>query len=94
MILNCYRRKRPLPDVIKNAPDLLIGLELYFEAFIELNTTRQTGWGAGPIPTSAIYEYAYCLGLDEEETEDLLYLIRKMDEAFLQYMKRKSQDSS
>ena len=94
IIADCFRRKRPLPERIQNAPDLYTGLELFFEAFIELNTCRQTGWGPGPIPFTAIWDYCTFLGLTYEESGDLLYHVRRMDEAYLKHSARKSEKSS
>ena len=94
IIHDCYRRKRPLPERIANAPDLFTGLELIFDAFIELNTTRQSGWGPGPIPSNAILDHCFYLGLNDDETVDMIYFIRKMDQAFLTYMTRKNKDSA
>jgi hypothetical protein len=94
MIRECFRRKRPLPERIQNAPELLTGLELYFEAFIELNTCRSTGWSPGPIPAWCIDEYSCRLNLTEDEAEDLLYHIRKMDAAFLEHIAKKNKDSA
>jgi hypothetical protein len=94
MIRECYLRKRELPDRIKNAPDLFMGLELTFNAFLELNTTRNTGWSAGPIPSWCIAELADRFDLEEEESEDLHYLIRLMDQEFLKYVNRKNQEST
>lgn len=94
MIRECFRRKRPIPERIQNAPDLLTGLELYFEAFIELNTCRTTGWSPGPIPSWCIDEYSNRLDLDEDEAEDLHYHIRMMDQAFLLHIAEKNKDSA
>lgn len=94
MIRECYLRKKALPDRIAHAPDLFLGLELYFKAFVELNTCRSTGWSAGPIPSWAIDEYADRLGLTEEEIEDLHYHMRMMDQAFLKYTARKNKDKA
>lgn len=94
MIRECYTRKKALPERIQNAPDLFMGLELYFGAFVELNTNRSTGWSAGPIPSWCIDDYAERLELTEEETEDLHYHIRAMDKAFLDYMARKNKDKA
>lgn len=94
MIQECYRRKKALPERIQDAPDLLLGLELYFNAFIELNTCRSTGWSAGPIPSWSVGEYADRLDLNEDETEDLHYHMRMMDQAFLKHMARKNKDKS
>lgn len=79
------RERSPLPDRIANAPKLTLGLELYYDAFWELNTCRQTGWAAGQIPWTSIRDYAVTFELDEAQEEDLFYLIRVMDNAFLDY---------
>ncbi len=68
-----------------------MGLELTFNAFIELNTCRNTGWSAGPIPSWAIDDHAERLGLTEDETEELHHLIRAMDGEFLKYAARKNE---
>jgi hypothetical protein len=39
--------------------------------------------GVGPIPWSAVERYAKVNELDDEETEDLHYLIQRMDSEFL-----------
>ena len=94
MIRECYLRKKALPERIQNAPDLFVGLELYFTAFTELNTCRSTGWSAGPIPSWCIDEFADRLELTEDEAEDLHYHIRMMDKAFLDYMSRKNKEKA
>lgn len=57
--------------------------EFYIEAFRELSTCRLGGMGLTPIPFSAILEYSRMVGLDQEDTDDLLYFIRKMDNMFI-----------
>jgi len=94
IIKESYLRKRPLPERIANAPDLFLGLELVFNAFTELNTCRNTGWSAGPIPSWCIDEHADRAGLGEEEAEDLHYHIRMMDQAFLKYSARKNKEKA
>jgi hypothetical protein len=94
IIRQCYARRKSLPDRIEHAPDLLLGLELYFNAFTELNTCRNSGWGAGPIPSWCIGEYCDRLGLTPDESEDMYYHIRKLDEAFLKYNARKNKEKS
>jgi hypothetical protein len=71
-----------------------MGLELYFHAFTELNTNRSTGWSAGPIPGWCIAEYSDRLELTDEESEDMFYHIRRMDEEFLKYSARKNKESA
>lgn len=90
MIQECYRDRRPLPKSIRNAPELLMGLEFTYGAFIDLNVERSFGWVPGPIPWSSIYDYARTHDLTPEETEDLTFLIRRMDEAYLRYHDEKA----
>ena len=50
---------------------------------MELSTDRQIGFGIGPIPYSSILTFCAHKDLGAEETEDLFYIIRAMDAAFL-----------
>lgn len=76
-----------LPGAIQNAPQLEVGLELYFEAFWDLGTHR-SGMGDGPIMWLAIEQYADRLELDEVQRSDLHYYIQAMDEAFHQHREK------
>lgn len=62
---------------------MTFGLELYFIAWFDLDSERATGFGLGPIPRSAMVSYAREYGLSEEQKEDLLYLVREMDNDYL-----------
>lgn len=79
----CYRSGEPLPDRIKNAPDLICGLELFFAAYQELETERQIGFGLGPIPFTAILKYVEFYQLEKEQADDLIYFVRKLDTHFM-----------
>lgn len=75
-----------MPDWIVNAPELLLGLELYWVAFQELNTCRPEGVaGPRPIPWIAALEYARFHGFDEEQVDRLWYFTRKLDEALIRW---------
>lgn len=84
--------RMPLPDKIQNAPSLWFGLELYYQAFWDLTTCRSTGWSVAPIPWSAIKEYCQVYTLDAEQTEALFYLVRQMDNAYMDYRARKGKE--
>lgn len=84
------RRRQPLPDVIANAPELLLGLDAYFEAFVELSTCRGLGMSAGPIPWTAIDRYAQRHGYSDEGFDYLVRMVRAMDEVFLAHSRRKN----
>lgn len=78
-----FRAGQPLPDRIANAPELRIGLQLYIQAFFDLDSERSHTMGLVSIPWSSINDYAKAFDFDEDQTEDLFFLIRKMDNAHL-----------
>jgi hypothetical protein len=84
------RRRVPLPDIIENAPEILLGLEVYYEAFLELDTCRTVGMSAGRIPWTAIDRYAERHGFTGDGFDYLLHMIRAMDDAFLKYSRDKA----
>ena len=84
-----FREGKDLPERIKNAPELQPGLELYINAFFDLDTERNHGQGLCAIPISAIAGYASIFGFDCEQTEDLLYFIREMDDAHISRLKER-----
>lgn len=80
------RERIPLPKRIANAPELWLGLELFYDAFWDLNSCRDLGAvGFGPIPWSAVKDYAQTFELDSEQFQDLYYYIRRMDDAYLKF---------
>lgn len=78
-----------LPDKIKGAPEILPGLEIYYEAFTELSACRQSGMGIGAIPWTALDRWAERYGLTEEEFERLAIYIRMMDAEYIKYVSKK-----
>lgn len=75
----------PIPDAIANRPELAFGLEWYLTAFYELGTDRPIGFGPGPIPGSAIREFALWYGVSPDEYDDFNYLIRELDGEWLKW---------
>jgi uncharacterized small protein (DUF1192 family) len=55
--------------------------EFYIDAFRELSTTRPSAFGIGPIPFTAIVEYARIY--EVEDFDDFIYFIRLMDNEIL-----------
>lgn len=78
-----YMIGQPLPERIANAPQLILGSELYLQAFFDLDSERSHGMGLTRIPWSSIKNYAVTFDFDQRQTEDLFYYIRKIDEANL-----------
>lgn len=89
IIRQCLRQNKPLPEKVANAPALMLGMELYYDAFWDLTTCRQVGFGAGAIPWASVRDYGLTFEFDEEQMEDLFYFIRVMDNAYLEFYKPK-----
>lgn len=81
MVKQAMRNGQPIPNRIANAPELQPGLEIYLQAFIELDSERSHVNGVVAIPTLKIIEYAKAFDFNQEQKEDLLYLIRAVDSA-------------
>lgn len=79
------RERRPIPEPIRNAPELGPGLEFYLSAFWDLHTCRQIGFGVGPIAWTATQEYAKIVCESPEEINDFHYLIKGLDNKYLEW---------
>lgn len=66
-----------------------LGLDLYLHAFFDLDTERSHGDGLQRIPRSAIVDYAVHYDIVGEQREDLLFYVRKMDNAHLAVLAEK-----
>lgn len=56
-----------------------MGLQLYLDAFFDLDSERSHVQGVTAIPQSRVRDYAKAYEFDEEQTADLQYFIRIMD---------------
>lgn len=74
-----------LPAAIKDAPELRLGLALYYGAFWDLDSCRQIGMGEGPISWLSVDAYATARGFDPEQRDDLHHHISAMDRAYLKF---------
>lgn len=75
---------RKAPESLTNIPVLIAGLELYFQAFFDLDSERNHGMGLTRIPWSSVSKYAQFYDFDEDQTERLFYFISAMDSAHLE----------
>lgn len=86
IILDQARKQNlPIPDKIKNAPELLPGLAFYYLAFKQLSTCRQIGMGEGPIPWLATEAYCTRHEVEGEDYDIFVALIEAMDMEYLKY---------
>lgn len=83
------REGKSLPDRIANAPELMAGLYLYIDAFFDLDSERSHDFGFKRIPFSVIIDYARAFEFDEDQTEDLLFFIKRMDVAHIERLAKK-----
>lgn len=92
MIETAVRQNRPLPPRIANAPELFLGLQLYFIGFLDITDERELGWAEGPIPWRAIHEYCMSHDIVGEQREDFFYHIKQLDHAYLKWRAEKTKD--
>lgn len=88
IVKQAIRAGQPIPTRIANAPELHVGLELFLNAFFDLDTERQAGFSIGPIPWSKIKEYAVAYGFDNDLTEELFYFVKALDNAHMKRIER------
>jgi hypothetical protein len=94
IIHSAARDRQPLPERIQNAPDLLLGLEIYYLAFLDFTSCRTAGYGTeGPISWMTIEDYADRKGIEGAQREDLHYYISNMDAAYLEFKSTKLSNS-
>lgn len=91
IISQALRAGRKIPDRILNAPELKPGLSLYLQAFFDLDSERPIGFTSGKIPFRAVLVYADFYEFDREQTEDLLYFVRNMDDTYLKWLAKKTE---
>jgi hypothetical protein len=78
-----------LPENIAKQPVLQGNLIGYLDAYYELDSERNHGFALARIPWSRIVAYGMHYGFDVEE---LVFFIRKMDDAHLDKMRKSKGD--
>jgi len=84
------RMTKTLPDRIKNAPKLKMGLELYLDIFFELEFDRPIGMSIGPISWFIIDQYCISHNFDSYQKECAHYYIRGLDNEYLKHINKDS----
>lgn len=80
----------PIPDRILNKPVLAQELNLYYEAFFDLQYDRNAN---EKIPWSVIVKYSDRYNFDQEQEELLIRYIRILDKAFHDWSTKGSRDN-
>ena len=90
IIQQCLRSNQPFPEKIGNAPHLLLGLDFFFKAWMELGSCRTVGMEEGPIPWESIRNYCAEYDIVGELREDMFFFIRSLDNAYLEHRRTKA----
>ena len=80
----------PLPDKIKNKPEIRIGLDLYWKAFQDLSSDRDIGMGVGPIPWSAMHSWGARNRIRGDDFERLVMVLRGLDNIYMEKQGKKT----
>ena len=84
----------PIPEHIAKAQKIGATEQFWYQAFFDLDTERTHGQGLTKIPRSAIVAYAAECGLNEEEKQELIYVIRTVDNEHLSELAKKQKDAN
>ncbi len=77
------QRGQPLPDWYLDEPPLSEYAAFFLRAFDKLSSCRSIGFSEGPIPWTAVNDFAVSRGLDTEMTKALETVIMALDRAYL-----------
>lgn len=84
------RNRQPIPQKILDAPELLPGLELYYNGFQALTHDRPIGMGGeGTIPWAVMLMYCKEYEIDGEQREYFYLMVKALDKAYLEYRVKK-----
>jgi hypothetical protein len=86
VLRQAYRRGDPPPEVMANAPELQEDLIAFWRAYDELSTCRSFAGMSGvptSIPWTAINDYALRHNFTGDEFDDLVEIVREVDDAFI-----------
>lgn len=79
----------PVPEPLRDPPEIEQGLEIYWVAYAEVSTDRPMGFGAAPIPWTAIQRWGEVHELNEDQMTLLHTFLRSMDAEFMAYYEEK-----
>ncbi len=90
IIRQCMHDGLPLPEKIKNAPQLGFGLNIFYDAYFNLETCRLNGMSMGRIPWTAVQNYCESKGFTEEQTASAQLYIKMMDTEYIKFSDSKN----
>jgi hypothetical protein len=91
VIKGAFQRRQEIPENIQNAPELLPGLQMYYDAFIALTSCRSLGYGVmGGIPWTAINDYAERYEIHGAQFDRLVFYVQALDNHYLNEVRKKA----
>ena len=94
LLKQAKRFNEPIPDRIKNKPRLGLGLDIYLDAFFDLENDRNwiLGTTAHPLPIAwgTLIQYAEMYELTGIMREELIYFVRALDNAYIAHLNGKT----
>ena len=75
----------PLPERIKNAPDLWLGNELFYKGFLDLTSSRPIGMALGPLSLLTIMQYCMIMEIEGEQRDDFIWVLTRLDQKYLDW---------
>ena len=75
---------------IPERPQLMTGLDFYYDAFFQLGTTRQIGFGVSFISWLNIQQFAMMCELDTIQTYFLHRVVATLDPIYVEHVSRES----
>lgn len=92
LIKQARRFNQPIPERIKNKPKLGIGLDIFLDAFYDLEHDRiwLTGEKIIPLPISwsAIAQYTNFYEITGILRDELLYFVKELDNAYIKHISK------
>jgi len=82
-----------LPDAIRNAPELNKGLQIFLQAFFDLDTERPVSLEIGRIPYFKVKKYGKSLGYKKQDLRYFIDVINRLDLAYVKKQNGKSSDA-
>lgn len=80
----------PIPAKFRDAPELFAGIEVFYNAFMDMTSCRDLGFGQiGPISWLTVQRYCEVYGIEGEQREDMFYHVGRMDRAYLEHLEKK-----
>ena len=81
--------KQPYPKSIRDAPELDMGLGLYMQAFLDLDSSRINGMSMGRISWLTIDDYCKRIGVVGDQRIDLIYCVQGLDNWYVGWHREK-----